>query len=305
MNRALYLAMSALVEAGYSLIPCDPHTKRPDGALLPVKFDEAGNPVNNPKTGRPKRTWKPYQERLPEDAELRLWSRHDIRPAIVYGAIAGGAELLDWDRTAAGLCVFAPWLDEVRECQPDLAARLCIVRTPSGAYHVPYRCPGVVVPGNHMLAAHYWLHPSDPAQDRTEVLVETRGEGGYALCPPSAGYRYERGHHLSAPVISAAERELLCGLARRYSRGAPRLRPPAARPCAQPSSPAGDGAPWDAYDDSVTTRDVVDVFVRHGWEDVGDEGEGAADGDIHFSGGEAQCAEFIAAAKIDMGLQVR
>jgi hypothetical protein len=61
----------------------------------------------------------------------------------------------------------------VEQLAPGLVARLVIVQTPKGGRHLYYRC--ATIAGNQKLAV---------SADRT-VLIETRGEGGYAIIPPS------------------------------------------------------------------------------------------------------------------------
>jgi hypothetical protein len=265
--------MRALVAAGFSLVPCDAKTKLPIGYLLPVKLDTQGNPVINHKTGRYQHSWKDYQQRLPTDAELRRWAGHEMRPAVVYGAVSGHAEVLDFDRTADGRCMFELWHEQARRTLPRLVAQLCIVRTPSGAFHVPSRCPDAQIPGSQVLAASYWMHPKDPRQDRTEVLIETRGEGGFALCPPGAGYSYQQGDHLQLPVLTPSERDLLLLLARQCTIGSPRPKPPRREPRLAVAGVAAH-TPWERYNQQATTDRIIDLFVRHGWQDAGVDGAG-------------------------------
>src|SRR5262249_44835414 len=104
-------------------------------------------------------------------------------------------------------------------------------RTPSGGYHLLYRCADGVE-GNLELARRPPTQ-SEAADDETtgkrlspRVLIETRGEGGYVIVAPSAG----RGHHsgrayeivyggfASIVTITAAERAALLELARSLDR---------------------------------------------------------------------------------------
>src|ERR687886_1115117 len=70
-DQALYDAALAHLEAGFSLIPVSPVTKRPVAALLPL----------DPTTGHA--TWKPYQTRQPTADELHSWIEHGARLALV------------------------------------------------------------------------------------------------------------------------------------------------------------------------------------------------------------------------------
>jgi Bifunctional DNA primase/polymerase, N-terminal len=263
-----FSAARALVGATFSVIPCAPDTKLPIGYLLPVKRDGAGNAIINPSTGRPRHTWKDYQYRLPTDAELDRWfRRHVARPAIVQGGISRNAETIDFDKPAGGAAdPFDAWYALVQKYAPLLASRLCIVHTPSGAHHVPYRCPEVTIPSNHVLAAKYWVHPSDAAQDRTETLIETRGTGGFALCPPGAGYRYLQGTHLDLPNLAADERDLLHTLARHFTDGTPRPKECVATASGASTRDDDELRPGDEYTARASPDDLVALLCRHGWQ---------------------------------------
>src|SRR5262249_44169039 len=138
-------------------------TKAPLGRLLPEVWDEASATY--------KSTWDPFKERLPTEAEVRTWFGREHSPGIgtIGGRVSGNLEQLDFDHRAGE--IFPEWCALVEAEAPGLLARLCVVRTPRepAGYHVRYRCPGVTIPGNTVLA-------EDPAQPRGHrVLIETRG----------------------------------------------------------------------------------------------------------------------------------
>src|SRR5262249_59267445 len=98
---------------------------------------------------------------------------------------------------------------------PGLIARLTIADTPGDGYHVRYRCPDEDIPGNTDLA----IDPTVKGKGR--VIIQTRGEGGYALAPGSPLECHETGRpyvHRSGPeipqAISTDEREFLLCCAR-------------------------------------------------------------------------------------------
>ena len=206
----LALARSYLA-AGLSLLPIG-GDKHPCWQLLPRERDG---------TGKEKYVWKPLQVSKPTDADLQTWFGGQ-RPAgigVICGKVSGHLETLDFDERAGE--VFPEWLDLVEAEQPGLTARLCVVQTPSEGYHVRYRCPGEVIPGNLDLA----LDPTLPG--KRKVLIETRGEGGYALAPGGPLFCHESGKpylHVSGPPLTAlpdlseAERECLLRCARFFDR---------------------------------------------------------------------------------------
>jgi hypothetical protein len=92
---------------------------------------------------------------------------------------------------------------------PALRDKLVVVDTPNG-YHVYYRAP--VIEGNQKLAL----------DKEGKVRIETRGEGGYVLCPcdnlkdddGAPRYKFLRGAYATIPGITENERETLLSYAR-------------------------------------------------------------------------------------------
>ncbi len=140
--------------------------------------------------------WKPYRERLPTEAEVSAWMANDPDAiCIVCGAISGNLEIIDFD--AGGEC-FDTWESLI---SAELFNRVVIEQTPSGGFHVIYRCDQEVC-GNMKLAQR-------KRGDQVETLIETRGEGGLFLCAPTAGYELLQGDLAAPPVLSADERDVL------------------------------------------------------------------------------------------------
>jgi putative DNA primase/helicase len=176
--------------AGLSLIPIGAD-KRPLMAFLPR--DPNGN-------GRGQPTWKPFREQPPDEATLIRWfGRGQVNIAIVTGQVSGGLVVFDFD-TAADL-FYPRW----RRLVGPLARKLPAALTGKG-YHVYVRT-GVSFP-NRKLAYN----------KERQVLIETRGEGGYIIAPPSlhpSGRRYtwcQGGARV--PLVTDAAFDLLIASAR-------------------------------------------------------------------------------------------
>ena len=149
-------------------------------------------PVDQGK--KPLCAWKPFQEQPANKTLIQEWFRNQAHPnlGIVCGQVSGGLLVLDFDQEA--LVTYRHW----RKAVGHLAEKLPAVRTGKGV-HVYMRtvAPG----GNRRLAMN--------AAGR--VLIETRGEGGYVIAPPSRHssgrpYRWVQGSHL-IPRISAGARD--------------------------------------------------------------------------------------------------
>jgi hypothetical protein len=154
--------------------------------LSPIRAEK------RPAVGR----WKQYQKRLPTPAELSAWMANSPDAVcILCGAASNNAEIIDFD---GGGELFSAWWDRI---PADLRERLVVERTPSGGWHVIYRCI-VAVCGNMKLAQRR-------IGEKIVTLIETRGEGGLFLCAPTAGYEITQGDLCDLPVLTEAERDVL------------------------------------------------------------------------------------------------
>lgn len=262
MESAL-IAARAYVQIGLSVIPvARDGSKRPAFELLPSVIDEA--------TGAAKRTWLPYTSVLPTIEEVDSWfdRPNPPGPAIVGGAVSGNLEQIDFDTFAE--TIYPQWCELVELEAPGLVARLSVAKTPKPGFHARYRVEaGFTVPGNDKLA----MDPALPSKERT--LIETRGEGGYALAPGCPACCHETGQlyvHFSGPklsnvqTITATERDVLVRCARSFDRSAPEDPKPQG-----PQRKAGSGpSPGDRYNAAGPSWEVL--LEPHGWRKVRDFG---------------------------------
>jgi hypothetical protein len=206
------------MQAGLCCLPAHAQDKRP---LLPA--------------------WRQYQSQMPGDeAERWNWPRL----CILCGQVSGGLEVIDFD---GGGALFGEWSAEVPD---DLFGRLAIQQTPSGGYHVLYRCPEV--DGNQKLASR-----------GGKCLIETRGQGGLILADPSPGYVTIQGDMRSVPTITPDEREHMLTVAR--SLGDDDSFEIASN--GKPLSPGPGDRPGDQYNQA---GDFLAVLQRHGWDVIGE-----------------------------------
>lgn len=246
------------VGANLSVIPIEANqTKRPARGLLPQ--------TGKWPDGSARHGWGPFQRRLPSEEELNSmfnsWCS-SVGIAVVCGRVSGGLEAIDIDSSEYA----EPWLDELRRRSPDLLEKLVLVRTPRPGLHAYYRCSEIS--GNEKLAQKILI---DQVTTNSEVktIIETRGEGGYALIPPTPGHCHPTGRTyeyltsrtlVDVQEISVQERALLFEVSRSFHETS-RRQPTLVRPVTVLRVPDLR----NPVDDFNANADWNELLVRHGW----------------------------------------
>jgi putative DNA primase/helicase len=248
-----------------------------DAALADLRAGLSVIPIRRDGSKAPTCAWKRYQKLRATEAKLRAWFGHPDPPgiAILGGAVSGGLELLDFDVGAE--TIYPQWRELVEAERLGLLAKLSVVRTPRPGFHIRYRCVEIPIPGNMKLA----VDPDLPEDDR--CLIETRGEGGYALAPGSPAACHKSGgiyEHIEGPsltdvrTITAAEREILLRVARSFDRTAQEER---AAPAGANNRPGDDfnrrGPDWAEILIGWTEMRSYPDGKRY-WRRPGKEGQG-------------------------------
>ena len=184
-------------------------------SIIPVRdHDDAYGVAKSPFGG----SWKLYQFEI--IALDTLFDLMDVKfntkaVGIVGGKVSGNLEIIDID------VKYFPGIDAVlftdlKTLYPDIFARLRIHKTPSGGYHILYRC-AEVIEGNQKLAGRHATADELLANPKTKTynFLETRGEGGYVVAPPAMGYAVVKAEPFN--VISKAERDSIIALCRSYN----------------------------------------------------------------------------------------
>lgn len=210
-------------------------------SVLPAKRSE-----KRPAVG----SWKAYQMRRPTLAEADAWfSNPQDGLCIIAGTVSGNLEMIDFDN---GGELFDAWHQQI---PADLFNRLVIEQSPSGGWHVVYRCK-FPVDGSMKLAER-------KTDGKVKTLIETRGEGGLFLCAPTAGYELMQGEFSAIPVLSDAQRQVLLDAAYALNEYIPA---PAPIPTPSSSSDSSSLRPGDDYN---IRGDVEGLLQKHGWHYVG------------------------------------
>lgn len=204
-------------------------------------------------------TWKQYQsQRIKEDEVEGLFTGANVKGlAIICGAISGGLEVIDVDTkhdTTGSL-----W-EELRalieDNLPELYSRLVIAQTKSGGYHIYYRCSSIA--GNLKLST----------KKNREVLIETRGEGGYVVAPPTTGYKYIQGEPDNIPTITPEEREILFSISKSFNE-LEEIKPKVNTTTSTTYNSTG----LSPFEDYNQRGDIVGLLESKGWRVVSQRGE--------------------------------
>ena len=245
--------------------------------VLPPAQDGTKRPLTDwlAEDGRP--TWKPAQtERTTE--RLVGWYATDDRTGIgaVMGAISGNLEMFEFDdfeaytlfKIAANECGLADLVERVEGGYSE--------RTPGLGIHWFYYCSEIA--GNTKLASRLAPTPGNPRN--VDVLIETRGEGGFAVLAPSNGRVHPTGKPwtvLAGSVetivtLTVEERADLWDLARSFDVPQVVREPAGTRRKGTAPSPV-DQRPGDEFNARAAWADVLEP---HGWRRAYERGRTTA-----------------------------
>lgn len=212
---------------------------------------------------RPLGKWKEYQTRLitPEEFKALKGHKNASGEAIICGPVSGGLEVIDIDtKNDPARTLHTDFFSVI---PPELFARLYIVTTINGGAHIYYRCEEIE---NSKKLASRQTTPRERAKnpaEKTLVLIETRGPGGYVVAPPSPGYKVIQGTPETIPTITPEERAELFALARGFDELTPVIPEPLKR--YENKNQRDTGNPFKEYDEQATPETVRGLLESFGW----------------------------------------
>lgn len=233
--------------------------------------------------------WKQYQtKRINEEDIEGFFSRAEVGGlAIICGAISGNLEVIDvdtkYDITGS---LWDNLKTLIQDNLPEISNKLVIAQTKSGGYHIYYRCSSIA--GNLKLAQRpttpqekeetYKKEKSKGAEEQTaksradndkvRVLVETRGEGGYVIAPPTPNYSYIQGEPGNIPTLALGERDILFSIAKSFNELA-EVKPKVSTISFSTYSSTG----LNPFEDYNQRGDIVVLLKEKGWTVVSEIGE--------------------------------
>lgn len=222
------------------------------------------NKISVIPTGDNKRSlipWKQYQTELPAKPSEMFAHEKCKGIAVICGAVSGNIEVIDVDLKND---VTGTLWEELKAEIGELTQSLYIVRTKSGGYHLYYKCESIE--GNLKLASRPATtdeHAANPHVKQV-VLIETRGEGGYVIAPPTEGYTKES--EFNIPIISVEQREHILTACRSFDQLTEEIRIDTRK--ADVTNFAK--TPWDDYNERA---DTIALLEKHGWKVTGRKAE--------------------------------
>lgn len=206
--------------------------------------------------------WTEFQSTIMDDATIKAQFNNDRckNIAIIGGGVSGGLEIIDVDLKYD---VSGTLWTRLQDALSDLMPLLYVVRTKSGGYHLYYRCE--LVEGNQKLAMRNATKEElkETPHAKEIVLIETRGEGGYVLAPPSEGYTKEKDFVIN--VITLEQRDSILSICRSFNEVVKEVRTQVVA-----DSEAYATTPWDDYNAKC---DVVALLEANGWTWIETKGE--------------------------------
>lgn len=225
-------------------------------SIIPVRDKDGERPAKTPYAG-----WKKHQTEIITKEELwkQMEKFNTSAIAIICGKVSGNLEVIDVDvKYKNG--IDAILFKNIETLYPDLFDKLRIHKTPSGGYHLIYRIADITPEGNQKLAGR----PATEEELRTNPKIksynflETRGEGGYIVAPPSLGYSFH--NFKDIPTITWEERCSLIELCRQLSELAKVVKD---KPKSTSIENNYSENPFDSFNKSTAAEEVL---TDNGWE---------------------------------------
>ena len=169
-------------------------------------------------------SWKHLQHTIASPEEIKRWfSTPNVQVGIICGKVSGNLEGIDFDEkyNLDPESLFMRFKAIIDPLAPGLIDRLVIEQTVSKGYHLLYNCDKIE-PNQKLAMRLATKGEIETALAKGETagpltLIETRGDHGYFMCAPSAGYMVIQGSIEKIPAITNEERDILLNAARGFN----------------------------------------------------------------------------------------
>lgn len=220
---------------------------------IPVKGDGSKAPAVT--------RWRHWQDERYPECDLDGLFTNAAGMGLVCGAASGNLELVEFEANAIKVGLWPQFVRKMAQMGFDdtilAVTRGYLAKSPTGGVHMMYKVEGWVGPNTKL------------AMRGKDTLIETRGQGGFVVVPPSGGTVHPtglpwvqvEGGFGTIATISPVEREAILEAARSFH-----VEPPAAVPVSalerRPAPRDGGDSPADWVRKNVS---VSKLLVEGGW----------------------------------------
>jgi hypothetical protein len=222
-------------------------------------------------TKAPHRTissWTQFQNRLmtPQEVECLFEGASGI--ATIGGVVSGGRVHIDFDTKYD---ITGSLYEDFKKCisdiDPTLESLMVVVKTPSGGYHWIYNIDPPVIPSMKLAQRPTTEEELEHnPNEKVKVLIETKGDKGYCLAPPSTGYSFvsERKFPIK---ITADQQELILETARMFDTVPASVVTPPKKSVDAESEYIE--SPFEAFNKDGS---INDILLQYGWKSIFQKG---------------------------------
>jgi len=159
-------------------------------------------------------TWKAYQVNKMDDSDVVNYFGRSDKIGIVTGAVSGNLEVIDIDDAS----IFPMFYDSLLNYFDGQGQMILTVKTKKG-YHIYFRNDfDMANPPEGVKCGNLKLAQKKKSNNVIPVRIETRGQGGYVIAPPSPEYTVMYGASLEyIPKWSRYDREAIFSIAKDYN----------------------------------------------------------------------------------------
>lgn len=211
-------------------------------------------------------SWSIFQNQIASSSNVDLFVKKASKIAVICGEVSGNLICLDFDikNHANPEQLWQEVWEKIIDYFDGDPSNLTLVKTPSGGYHLWFKTENVST--NKKIAGRPTTDEEKKINPKLKKVyfIETRGQGGYAVVPPSAGYQFLIGSFEKIPFLTDDSFEDILSICRSYN-----TIEDEAIELAPKNVPVHiyKDTPWDAYNEDPS-HPILEVLQTAGWTPV-------------------------------------